>query len=219
MEQKNDIESSISTKVEMEELPKKPKPQVSDLISGATLPEAFVDRQRFQGLENRKTIKVLSQSADEILADITDIPFEEGEAAGTNVDKALMNNLRAVIDQADRNATSAYQKADYAEYEAERGAIMANNACVNADKAKEDSAMAVSLAMQLKEQVIDKQGTKVTANGQYLETFDADQKADRSELTQYLRLDGGQIQGDIKAQGNFTFDKTINVRAINLITD
>jgi len=174
------------------------EPAFDPIKTDAVMPEDFVDRQRHEYLKNRKMIKVLSQSAGEMEAEIIDYPFQAGETMGTAVNANLMQSVKSVLSQADTNAKNAYLKSDYAKQKSEQVAeqtatsltqmheriegisntTQAAVATANTAKTASDTTSSQMVDLQtefdaLKRIVADEKGTVVFVDGQPVETFEA----------------------------------------------
>lgn len=77
----------------------------------ATLPERNYENSD-RNFPNRRRIKVVTQTPEEMIADIESLPLQEGETKGTAVTKELLEKFHDVIEQADANALSAYNMVD-----------------------------------------------------------------------------------------------------------
>lgn len=130
------------------------------------------ERFKNHGLKNpqRKRLKIIEQSPDQIIADIT--YFEElsdTDTNGTVFSADIMNEF-------DNRISDANEKSD--------------NACTAATQALETIA-------EMEQQIVNQQGTKVLASNTFISTFDADTKADKTELENYLPKEGGEINGNL----------------------
>ena len=124
---------------------------------------------------NRRKIKIISQSADEIIADIelADEPDENSE--GTVFNAELMNSFKDTINVSEEKAIEAHNAA--------------NEALTKANEALQ--------------QVVEKQGTKVFVGGEYKSTFDADSKVQKVEFDEFKTnntQDLASLQSDLMNQ-------------------
>ncbi len=104
-----------------------------------------------------------------------DKPLFENEIEGTPITAELLNNLKAVIKQDDDNARTAYNASKQV-FE-KRGQI--DTAESNSNRALTKSEESITLSTQtqqslveLQNQVVSKQGTKVTTNGNFVLEFE-----------------------------------------------
>ena len=155
------------------------------------------NRFKNHGLQNpqRKRIKIIEQSPEEIIADV--LYFEE--ISDNAVQGSIFNaeTMNAFDDQ----ITASNTKAETANKKAETAISIANQA--------------ISRAEQAEEQIILKQGTKVLVNNEYKLEFNADEKADKTQLNDYLAKTGGEICGDLlikKKLSNGTAFNVMNVQ-------
>ena len=139
----------------------------------------FTNRKRQTGKENRRTIKIYSQTADTIEADILEVDgnvIEPGKA----IDADVMNRFQDTIVLAEENSVTAKSTSETARSVAQTADTNANAALTNSQTAIDIANTAKATADEALQQVVEKQGTKVYVAGEYVSTFDADTKLDKS---------------------------------------
>ena len=153
--------------------------------------EEFKDRAGKESTyrPNRRRIKIVSQTADEIIADIE--YADNATENGTPINAEKMNKIRTAVMTAENNSSQAVMTAENNSSQAVMAASSANTTAGNADtkanQALETSQSAETTANQAFEkadealtQVVNMQGTKVKVNGAIVSEFDADTKVDVS---------------------------------------
>ena len=152
----------------------------------------FEFKDRVPTYPGRKSLRIISQTADTMLVD--EVMADEPTEQGTLINKDLMDNIQAWVVNAKNIASNANVKSDNAVNSAANAntvASQANNtsgeAKTLAQEAKTIANGAQSLANQtsanfdaLAAQVVNQQGTKVTVGGSFVTQFDADTKLDKN---------------------------------------
>lgn len=169
--------------------------------------ENIVFKNRESHFPNRRKIKIISQNANEILADVemADEPTEEG----TPVTAQILSSWQNAIVESNTIAEAANTTANTAESNSESAINTANTANINSNTAvntaneantKSDNAVLVAnnanaTAENALRTVVEKQGTVVTENGIYQPTFNADTKVsvtnynvDQNTLNQRIQV-------------------------------
>ena len=150
--------------------------------------EKTIFKNRESHFPNRRKIKIISQNASEILADVemADEPSEEG----TSITAQTLSVWQDTIIESNAIAEAANNTANTAKLNSESAINTANTANDKSDTAvntaneantKSDNAVAVANSANATAEytlrtVVEKQGTIVTENGIYKPTFDADTK-------------------------------------------
>lgn len=148
----------------------------------------FVDEIRVS--PNKMNIKILSQSADTMVAEIT--PAYTVQTPGTPINAAKMNELKGIAEQSSSKAAAAQTVANSASSTANTANTTATNAKTQAVNAMAKAQQAMTTATEAKatadnalQQVVNKQGSIVTVNGQYKESFEANDKLDKTVFNSY----------------------------------
>ncbi len=167
--------------------------------------ETFIDEVREN--PNKMYIKVLSQTADTILAEIT--PAYKVKTPGTPVNADRMNDLVEAAERSDNNSTIAKSTAIEANNTANSADAKATTALTNSQEAITTANTALQKSNEALGQVVEKQGTKVYINGEYVPSFDATTKANQVDFDTYkantnqsivnLQTLIGQLQDQITA--------------------
>lgn len=122
---------------------------------------------------NRKRLRIVSQTAEEIIADVerADSPTVEG----TPIDASVMNQFQSEIDTANSNASTAVSTANTASQNASNAVSTANIASQNASNAVSTANAANAKALYVESQLADR-GATVKFNGvaQTEVNFDSD---------------------------------------------
>lgn len=142
--------------------------------------EEFKDRT---GLEstykpNRRRIKIVSQTADEIIADVE--YADNATENGTPINAEKMNKIRTAVINAENNSSQALTTASIANTTAGNADEKADQALTNSQNAVTTANQASGKADEALTQVVNMQGTKVKVNGSLVPEFDADTKVDVS---------------------------------------
>lgn len=131
-------------------------------------------QNRVSSTPNRRRIKIISQTPTEIVANIEmdDNPTVVGTPISADVlnewdSDVLLAKQKCVT--AETNAANALAVANLADGKSDNATTLATTAGEIANEAK-------TIAQKAIEQVITKQGTKVTENGVVMENFNADTK-------------------------------------------
>lgn len=136
--------------------------------------EEFKDR--ISENPNRRKIKIVSQTADEIIADIE--YADNASQEGTPVNAAKLNEIRTAVTNAENNSSQALTTASGASATAGDADAKAGQALTNSQNAVTTANSAYSKADEALTQVVNMQGTKVKVNGSIVSEFDADTKVD-----------------------------------------
>lgn len=136
--------------------------------------EEFKDR--ISENPNRRKIKIVSQTADEIIADIE--YADNASQEGTPVNAAKLNEIRTAVTNAENNSSQALTTASGASATAGDADVKAGQALTNSQNAVTTANNAYSKADEALTQVVNMQGTKVKVNGSIVSEFDADTKVD-----------------------------------------
>ena len=143
---------------------------------------------------NRKRLRIVSQTAEEIIADVerADNPTVEG----TPIDASTMNQLQSEIDTANSNASSAVSTANSAASTANTASQNASAAVTTANAAASDAASAVTTAnaantkaLYVESQLADR-GATIKFNGvsQAEVNFTSDPQTQINNRIQYSEL-------------------------------
>ncbi len=143
--------------------------------------ENFIDEVRDE--PNKMNIKILSQSANNILAEIT--PAYKVITAGTPITAERMNEIKSLAETSNENSNIAKDNALQANTNSTNAEEKAERALSNSEQATNVANMAKTKAEDALTQVIEKQGSKVLINGEYVTPFNADIKANQSEFDEY----------------------------------
>ena len=118
---------------------------------------------------NRKRLRIISQTAEEIIADVerADTPTNPG----TPINASVMNQFQSEIDTANSNASTAVSTANSAVTAANTAAQNASNAVTTANTAAQDATTAISTAnaantkaLYVESQLADR-GATIKVNG------------------------------------------------------
>ncbi len=113
--------------------------------------EDIIFEDRVSSTPNRKILKIVSQSADTIIADIENA--DTPEKVGTPLNAELLNKFKRTVVDSEKNSKDAL--------------LQASEALTTAEAAK---------------RLAEREGTRVTVGGEFVETFNADTKADKTEM-------------------------------------
>ena len=138
--------------------------------------EEFKDR--ISTYPNRRKLKIITQTADEIIADVE--YADSASQDGTPVNAAKLNEIRTTVDSANTYATNAYNTASSANTTAGNADTKAGQALSNSQSALTTANNAYSKADEALNQVVNMQGTKVKVNGVIVSEFDSNTKVDVS---------------------------------------
>ncbi len=140
-----------------------------------------------------RILNIISQTADKIVAKIS--YDDRVEHKGTPVNADLLNKFKNVILSSEKNSSEAIGKSDEAITKASDANNQSREATKIAEEANENSNNALALANSANTKaedamirVVNKLGTMVKVNGGYVPDFDADTKADKSELPMGLPI-------------------------------
>lgn len=155
----------------------------------------------------RKRITIISQSADTIIADVepANLPIQEG----TTINAAIMNKFQDAIAVAETNAIEAKESSSNALIAAGQANENASTSLSNSQIALSTAANAETKALEAFNHITDAQGTKVTIEGEFVSTFNADSKVNQSDLSNYLTSNTNQDVTGIK-----TIKQGLNVNSI-----
>lgn len=126
---------------------------------------------------NKVNIKILSQSANTITAEIT--PAYTVKIPGTPITAEKMNEIKNLAETSATNSIVANGNATEANTNSRNANEKAGTALINSEQAVEIASSAKIQAEEALEQVVEKQGTKVYVNDSIVETFDADLKVEK----------------------------------------
>ena len=142
--------------------------------------EEFKDRagQESTYRPNRRRIKIVSQTADEIIADIE--YADNATENGTPINAEKMNKIRTAVMTAENNSSQAVMAASSANTTAGNADTKANQALETSQSAETTANQAFEKADEALTQGVNMQGTKVKVNGAIVSEFDADTKVDVS---------------------------------------
>lgn len=177
--------------------------------------ENFIDEIRNN--PNRMNIKILSQSANNIVADIT--PAYIVVTAGTPITAEKMNEIKNLVEssannaitansistQASLTATSANEKAEEALQKSEQAISTASGANTKSDQTRSyvDGEMT-----RLSQLLTEKQGSIAYENGQKIDSFELTDKANQSDLETLQNLLQNQISSLQTAMANLQTELT-----------
>ena len=134
-------------------------------------------------------------------ANTANINAFDAEETANNADLKA-DNAVSVANNANTKADDANTKADNANTKADNAVSVANSANTTANNADASANEAKEIANSALNQVVSGLGTKVMVAGILQSVFDADTKADKTELSQYLSKLGGEMLGDITMHTN-----------------
>ena len=124
----------------------------------------------------RKKIKILSQTPDEIIADVDFAETVEEE--GTAITAEIMNSFQTAINNIETTSSTAQTQSSQALQIANAASTNANQAINDVDVLDGLVQEAKSKAEEALAQVVEKQGSKIYTNGSYVSTFETTDKVD-----------------------------------------
>lgn len=139
--------------------------------------ENFIDEVRDE--PNKMNIKILSQSADTIIAEIT--PAYNVSVAGTPITANIMNEIKNMLEQSEVNSSNANATSQQAQSLASSAEQKSSTALTTAQSAQEVAQIAKTQSDETMKQVVEKMGSKVYSSGEYISSFDADTKVNKTE--------------------------------------
>lgn len=139
--------------------------------------ENFIDEVRDE--PNKMNIKILSQSADTIIAEIT--PAYKVSVAGTPITANIMNEIKNMLEQSEVNSSNAKATSQQAQSLASSAEQKSTTALTTAQTAQEVAQIAKTQSDETMKQVVEKMGSKVFSSGEYISSFDADTKVNKTE--------------------------------------
>lgn len=137
--------------------------------------QMFVDR--VSDTPNRRKIKIISQTADEIIADIE--MADNATVEGTPITASKMNEWDEIISTAKTKSDTAYTNANDSKTDSSTALLNSTTALNQANFALQKSEEAKTKANEALSQVVEKQGTKVYVNDECVSMFNSDIKADK----------------------------------------
>lgn len=140
--------------------------------------EEFKDRSGQEGSykPNRRRIKIVNQTADEIIADIEFA--DNATESGTPINAEKMNKIRTAVINAENNSSQALTTANNAKSVADQADTKSTSALTNSQNAVNTANIANQTASEALSHIVNMQGTKVKVSGNIVSEFDADTKVD-----------------------------------------